>query len=348
MNTFLSIVVSFICLPWQALIMMSPMMIAAPDFSNKKSSILTAMIFFSYPGIIFILLYVSGYSFYGTDPFWWSVATGASGILVSIFYGLPLQFLNLYLGIANYDYFIKGRNAYLNGKRIKGADTNTFTHFNKRGYYSKDALHVYYNTGRLKNADAPTFQPVANDDTKNYWHDKNNVYYKWSRIADADGASFVYAGNFYGYDKNHVYFENQLIKEADRNTFIVLFGNCGRDVKNVFVREIRATNIKDPNTFEMIFIRDEQFGKDKYQIYVLRHTPPHPLLPFPGADLETFDVLGEYYAKDKNNVYYYSYIANDILVLEGADPKKFTLHSDPIGHIDATDGERYYKAGLLQ
>ena len=220
--------------------------------------------------------------------------------------------------------------------------------FNNNQYYSKDKNHVYYNTKRLPGADAATFGPLLNDDTNNYWHDKNNVYYAWwKKVEGADGSAFVYAGNGYGYDKNHVFFQHLLVKEADPATFTVMFNNTGRDANHIFVREKCADTVKDVKTFEMVFIKEEQFGKDSEQIYVLRYTPPHPLLPFPGADPETFDVVGDYYAKDKNKVYYYSYHADQIRVLENAAPSTFMLYSDPVRGTDATDGIRHYKAGVL-
>lgn len=347
MTLFISILITFLCMPWPAMIMMSPMMIAAPNFAEKKSNIVTAMLFFIYPTFIFLLVKLLGFNFYGTNPNYWAAATFAIGFLVSILYNLPKQLFNVFNGIANYGYFIKEDSVFLDGKKINGADAITFTHFDKRGYYSKDVNHVYYNTKRIKDADAFTFGPLLNDDTKNFWHDKKNVYYGWKGLTKADGSSIIYAGNGYALDKDHVYFEDQLVKEADPNTFSVLFGHSGRDATNVFVRTIRATNIKDPQTFEMVFIQDEQFGKDKDQIYVLRYTPPNPLEPFPNADLETFEIVGENYAKDKQNVYYYSYHIDQILILKDAAPATFVLYYDATRNTDATDGIRYYKSGVL-
>jgi len=327
--------------------MMSPMMLAAPGFATKKSSILMAVLFFFYPAFIFILLYATGYSFYGTNPLWWAVTIAIFGTLICIICGLPRQFVNVSMGIANYDYFIKDRNVYLKGKRIKGADAKTFTHFNNRGYYSKDKNQVYYNTKKLDSSDASTFQPLASDETSSYWHDKYHAYYKWKRIIGANGASFIYAGYDYAFDQNNVFFQDKLMKEADRATFQSLKMFIGRDAENVFVQNIRSTNIKDITSFQLITLQEETFGKDKDQIYVIRYTPPHPLLPFPDADLETFEVVGEYYAKDKNRVYYYSYHADGILVLKDADPENFTLYFDHIRRTNATDGVHYYKAGVL-
>lgn len=347
MSIFLNIVVTCLCLPWPGMIMMSPMMIASPDFANTKSSVLMAMLFFIYPSVVFILLYLFGYSFFGTNPLWWAVTLFVLGTFVSLLYGLPRQLYNLSKGVSNYDYCIKNNSVYFNGKRIKGADANSFTHFDNRGYYSKDKNHVYYNSKKIASADVASFQPLAGDINNNYWHDKKNAYYKWNLISGADGASFVYAGQGYTLDKNNVFFEERLVKEADRTTFQPLKEYVGRDHKNIFVQSLLATNIKDNASFKLITISDEVFGKDNYQIYVLRYSPPFPLLPFPNADLETFEIVGEYYAKDKNQVYYYSYHNNDIIVLEEAIAENFILCFDNIRNTDATDGVHYYRSGVL-
>ncbi len=343
---FVNIIVTCLCLPWPGMIMMSPMMIAAPNFAKSKSSVLMAMLFFIYPSVIFILLYLLGYSFFNTNPLRWAVVIFILGVLVALLYGLPRQLFNLLKGISNYDYFIKDNSVYFNGKEIKGADADSFTHFENRGYYSKDKKHVYYNTKKLVTADVATFRPLANDNTDCYWHDKNNAYYKWELISGADGASFVYLDHYYTMDKNNVFFEKELINEADKSTFYSLRDNVGRDAENIFVRAIRATNIKDFVTFQLVTINEELFGRDKDQIYALHYSTPFPLLPFPEADLETFEIVGDYYAKDKNKVFYYSYHIPEIRVLD-ANAKTFVLNWNPDLRTDATDGERYYRSGVL-
>ncbi|ABG58395.1 DKNYY domain-containing protein [Cytophaga hutchinsonii] len=348
MHIFLTIIVTFLCMPWPAMIMMSPMMIAAPGFANKKSYIICAMLFFIYPSGIFLLLKLTGYSFYGTDPIWWAAAACIAGMLVSLLYQLPKQLYNTWKGISNYDYFITDTSVYFNGSKLKNADAKTFTHFNNRGYYSKDKNQVYYNSKKIDTADAATFQPLLHDDTKSFWHDKNNAYYQWNqRIKGADGASLEYAGERYVYDRKHVFFENTLLQDADRTTFKTMPGNTGKDNKNVFIRSIKVTAVKDPASFEIISIQDELFGKDKNQIYALHYSAEQPLIPFPDADIATFEVIGEQYAKDKNKVYYYSYHLNEIRVLADADPETFTLYFDQSRRTDATDGKKYYRAGIL-
>lgn len=346
MTLFISILITFLCMPWPAMIMMSPMMVAAPNFADKKSNIVTAILFFIYPSFIFLLAKLLGFNFYGTNPIYWAAATFAVGFLVSILYKLHKQLFNVFNGIANYGYFFKDDCVFLDGNKINGADAITFTHFNNRGHYSKDQNHVYYNEKKLKCSDAATFQPLANDDTDGYWHDKYHGYYKWNKITDADGATLKYAGHHFAFDKEHVFCEGKLIHGANRKTFSPIASFIGRDSKNVYVRTMSATNIRDIESFEIITINDELFGKDSKQIYNISYGN-NPLTPFPNADLETFEPVGSYYAKDKNQVYYYSYHIDQILVLEGAIPATFVLHYDAARNTDATDGIRYYKSGVL-
>ena len=82
-------------MPWPAVIMMSPMMVAAEGFAAKKSNILMALAFFLYPIVVFLALYLIGYSFYGTDPLWWAAAVFVVGSIVSVLYGLPRKFYNV-------------------------------------------------------------------------------------------------------------------------------------------------------------------------------------------------------------------------------------------------------------
>ncbi len=347
MKIFINIVVTLLCTPWPAIIMMSPMMIAAKDFAGSKSAIITAMLFFTYPAFVFLIVKLSGASFYGTNPAWWALSVFITGSLVSMAYGLPGKLTNLYQGISNEGYFIHKNNVYLNGARISGADAKTFIHYNDLSYYSKDKNYVYHNTQKLAEADAETFGPLAGDENKHYWHDKNNAYYRWKKIANADGGSLKYLGHRYTCDKNHVFYEDQLVEGADVTTFKSMEGSVGRDTNNIFVHAIRATNIKDFPSFKMVQLNEEWFGKDKEQVYVLRYKPPHPLLPFPGADPKTFEVVGDYYAKDKKHVYYYSYHIEQIVVLEGANPETFRLNFDSEKNTDATDGQKHYKYGQV-
>jgi len=363
MSLFISIVTTLLCLPWPGFVLMSPMAIAAEGFSSSKTSIIQAMVFFIYPAGIFLLLKVAGLSFYGTDPLRWAVAIFAIGTLISLAYGLPRLLSNLYKGIPNDSYHIGKNNVYFNGCLIKGADPDTFVQYHGIGYdlndrnltyitiphayYSKDRNYVYLENKQLPDADAETFDQLANDDTRSYWHDKRNAYYKWMRISEADGATFRYLGYPYTCDKNQVFFENKVVPGADVATFRSLGGHAGRDAYNVFVHALRADNVQDVASFETQLLDNDWFGRDKAQIYSVRYAPPHPLLPFPDADPETFETIGNHYAKDKNRVYYYGYSKPEIAVLEGANPVTFRLHYDREKNTDATDGERYYGSGIL-
>lgn len=334
-------------MPWPAMLMMSPMMIAAPNFADKKSSILTAILFFIYPSIIFIILKLIGYTFYGTNPMTWAIVIFMIGMLATLVYQLPRQLINLFKGVSNYDYFIAKDAVYLNGTKLKGADSKTFVSYTGTSDYSKDANNVYAQTKKLANADAASFGPLPKDDNTNYWRDKKNAYYNLNIIADADGASFEYAGFEYAFDKKAVYFENKKVEGADRTTFKALSNNIGRDDSAIYIRATRDTNAIDLDSFKTIEINEEVFGKDKNQLYLIRYSPMNALEPFPNADLNSFEVLGDYYAKDKNQVYYYHYFSNTIKILKDASSATFKLEYNNAFNTDATDGTHFYKVGRL-
>lgn len=347
MQLFINILVTLICMPWPALIMMSPMMIAAPNFSNEKSSILVAFVFFIYPSFVFLVLKLIGYTFYGTDPYYWTVAVVAVGILASLAFKLPTYFINLLNGVSNTDYFVSANAVYLNGTKISGADPKTFVHFPDSVGYSKDAQYVYRQTKRFSEADATTFGPVANDNTRSYWYDKNNVYHDWKKITGADGASFIGGGTGYAFDKNYVYYQNQRIESADRATFIPFNNYIGRDDNNVYIRAVRSSTAIDIASFEVIETEESIFAKDKAHFFILRYHPTFDLEPFPNVDIVTFETIGNYYAKDKNQVYNYHYFSNTIKILKDASAATFKIEYNNAFNTDATDGTHFYKAGEL-
>ncbi len=347
MNIIVNIVTSVICLPWPGIVLMSPMMVASKDFASSKYSVFMAMLFLIYPSLVFLLLNATGFSFYGTNPVWWAAAVFAAGMFVSLAYRLPQQLYNLYKGIPNKGYFTGKNNVYLNGQLIKGADVSTFIRYDYREFYSKDKNHVYYNTQRLPDADPSTFRPLPHDDTRNYWHDRKYAYYRWMRIPGADGATFRYLGGQYACDKTHVYYENKMLPDADVVTFRPMSGHVGRDACRVFIHALPADNVQDVSNFETVMLENQWFGRDKKQIYSIRYTLPYPLLPFPEADPDTFEVLDEYYAKDKNRVYHYRYSSDRITILEEANPATFQVYFDSEKNTDAADGVNFYRNGIL-
>jgi hypothetical protein len=345
------------------------MMIASKGFARSRSAVFTATLFFIYPSFVFLLLKALNVSFYGTNPLSWAISIFVVGTLVSIIYRLPQLLGNLYRGIPNYGYHIQGNKVYFNGERIHGADAATFVYYDDRAYYSREASHtylaptahidipheyyskdknqVYYRTKKLADTDAATFGPLANDDSQTYWHDKKHAYYKWTRIPEADGASFRYLGHRYAADKEYVFLEDKRLPGAVVSTFKPMGGFVGKDAHRVFVQALPVENVKDVAGFETELQGADWFGRDRTHVYFICYNPANPLLVFPGADLKTFEVLGERYAKDKDRVYFYSGYTASITVLEDANAATFRLHFDAEKNTDATDGANYYQNGIL-
>lgn len=148
-------------------------------------------------------------------------------------------------------------------------------------FYIKGGDEIFYQTDKIVNADAETFEivehPTAHKIIKGeparifYARDAKNVYYKGKRIPEADPRSFkVYDVPYYqeyAHDDMHVYIDGEVIIGADPATFTVLkkqpYEGCGNGT----------------------------FGKDKNAVYYRTNK-------IEGADVDTFEPLSLDYARD--------------------------------------------------
>lgn len=347
MKILINILGTLLLLPWPGIIMMSPMLICSEGFSEEKTSILTGLLVLNYPFLFFVLLHLLDQPFYGTRTIWWAVGCLLISGSLTIAYGLPRMLVNSVASVPNHGLHQTDKHVYFHGRRIRGADPETFMNFEEQNdYYSKDANSVFYGTKRLKLADAPSFQP-AGDQWGVFWKDGNRVYVNGKAIPGSDGASFEYLGERYGRDRNQVYWESGVVPGADPESFSPRGHFVGRDKNTVYVQTFSATNIRDPETFEFFQAGDEVFARDARAVYAVRYNRPDPLVPFPEADPETFEVLGNFYARDKDRVYHYSYHQSGITVIEEADPGSFHLEWDRKTGADARDRVHLFKWGEL-
>lgn len=155
--------------------------------------------------------------------------------------------------------------------KLPGADPNTFKVISME--YSKDKNHVYMSWGdSILGADPATFELLSYENKlPAYAKDSKSVYYFGKQIKGADAGSFVAFGHdsaHYAKDNQYAYFEDKPFK-ADVATFKIL-------------------------NMESSY---ESFAIDKDAVYYLGKI-------LPGADSETFVMLGEFYSKDKNFVYF--------------------------------------------
>lgn len=181
-----------------------------------------------------------------------------------------------------------------------------------------DGEKVYYvswNEGSGKNktliqgADAETFKELKHS---KYAIDKNNVYYEAGRLRDANPKTFISILDYYGKDNRFAYKGGDKIDGADGKTFEVIEGGpYSKDNKDYYFDTI-SMKVSDLKTFK-ILNQNSDFGywaKDKNYYYLSGKK-------YPLADYETFEKIGNGYAKDKIQVYF-----QDSIVI-GADPKTF-------------------------
>ena len=288
-------------------------------------------------------------------------------------------FLVANLGMAEY---IKKDNAVYykdeiwqtDEKKVNDADFKTFVELNR--IYGKDNKNVFYGDEKLENADFKTFQAVGEnigrDKDNFYWYsqkvkinlkdfkfyknkdkvvyfrnngkiydlkgldelngiedvdtfevlddeyskDKHNIYYDGVALSDVDMDTFqIIMPNYYAKDKNSVYAGHKKIKGANPKTIKVLNIAYIKDDKTVFSDFSFSNTLKnaDVKSFETL---GQYYGKDKNNVYLMGEK-------IKKADVKTFQVISEeffkHYSKDKNNVYLETYI------IEGADPKTFEI-----------------------
>ena len=288
-------------------------------------------------------------------------------------------FLVANLGIAEY---IKKDNAVYykdeiwqaDEKKVNDADFKTFVELNK--IYGKDNKNVFYEDRKLDNADVKTFQAISDELGKDkkyiyrydekmevnpkdfqlyknkdkiiyfrnngklyeagtflenttvedldtfeilddeYSKDKHNIYYGGVTLSDVDMDTFqIIMPNYYAKDKNSVYSGHKKIKGANPKTIKVLNIAYVKDDKTVFSNFSFSNTLKnaDVNSFEAL---GQYYGKDKNNVYLMGEK-------IKKADVKTFQVISEeffnHYSKDKNNVYLETYI------IEGANPETFEI-----------------------
>lgn len=189
-------------------------------------------------------------------------------------------------------------------------------------YENKDKIVYFRNNGKIYDlkgldelneiGDVDTFE-VLDDE---YSKDKHNIYYGGVTLSDVDMDTFqIIMPNYYAKDKNSVYSRHKKIKGANPKTIKVLNIAYIKDDKTVFSDFSFSNTLKnaDVKSFEAL---GQYYGKDKNNVYLMGEK-------IKKADVKTFQVISEesfnHYSKDKNNVYLETYI------IEGADPKTFEI-----------------------
>ena len=189
-----------------------------------------------------------------------------------------------------------------------------------------------------------------------YLKENGEIYYKMpyyeikSKVKDVDIESFEplkedreLIGDYYAKDNKYVYFYGKKLKDVLPEGFETVKENYVKDSKNVYKIETEITdsipissdnkiNTKkisldglDVKTFRALEnskdVTSIDYFVDKNNIYYAYEN----LEKIQGADKNSFEVLGNYIAKDKNNVYYNG------KKMENVDSKSFKNFGDFIG-----------------
>ena len=189
--------------------------------------------------------------------------------------------------------------------------------------YIEDKNDVYWRNLPLHVSDRESFTFVKKKhDTLDWAKDKNYVYCLWRnskesnivRSAIADYDSFEAIDMNYARDNVQVYYCDTILPGADPSSFIKIGYELYRDTKSVYYKGKRVcdytASFKD-------FLYN--YITDGCQVYYLGYKVAKVL---EGADVSTFEILADEYAKDKNHVYLHGKI------VEGADPKTFKPYED--------------------
>ena len=209
--------------------------------------------------------------------------------------------------------FYKDKNGvYYEGMLMKGIDPKSFEPFvNYTHVKDKNGIHHFYQKGNnvvvekveiSPEIDLKTLQPIEN--YSEYSKDKNNVYYNFKKIEDADVKTFEPEGYSIGKDKTGVYYGTHKVSGVDVNSLEVLKNDFFKDKNNIYYKNKKIENFK-PKNFEVI---DYSLVKQNEDLYYFTEdendNTKFVLLESKNVDIDTFQILDEDYTKDKNNAYY--------------------------------------------
>ncbi|WP_315287676.1 DKNYY domain-containing protein [Leptotrichia massiliensis] len=162
--------------------------------------------------------------------------------------------------------------------------------------------------------DVKTFRALENSKdvtSMDYFVDKNNLYYSdyedLQKIQGADKNSFEILGYYIAKDKNNVYYKGTKMENVD-SASVKIFGNfIGKDKNRVFYIQGNE-NIKDADASSFEIMGDTRYFRDKNNIFVIKYSNDFPdregFIKLPNIDRNSFITLSEEIGKDKNGVYY--------------------------------------------
>jgi hypothetical protein len=189
----IDILVTMIVFPWGGMVMMFPMLLAAPGFKENKRSLLEVVIIFCYPAFIFLGYLIFNRPYFGISPGTIFLISAALCLGAISLFDLRRLTINAFRGIANTGYHKTASKVYWNGKVIHQASPDHF-----------EILSEHYAA---------------------FARDKQHAYCQGKPIAGADAASFMALDDGYAKDESRVYRYNHMtgmvvVEDADPKTFV--------------------------------------------------------------------------------------------------------------------------------
>lgn len=338
---------------WPFIFMMSPMMFDAPGSENDKSSVISALLFLSYPIVISLVLWMFGGNYFGVNGFTLTIISTAVIVLGFTVFGYFGMLSNLAKGIANSGYSIANSEVYYDGNRIDDADSESFVVLEGEGYsynnlwHAKDKNYLYYSGVIVQGANTENLKPVkVYDDT--YWLNSTQVIYGDGILPGANPDQF---SGFEGIglrgwtysirdEQYFVYFYGKRLPDVDRDSFTPLSEFFAKDKHHIFEKDQAILPDADAESFELF--EDHSFGSDKNRIYYLAHTQPFSIKDI---DKESFEILGWNYLGDKNHIYLIHQYKS-IEKLDQIDVASFEVTAyDELTRSHARDKNHFYYDG---
>ena len=221
---------------------------------------------------------------------------------------------------------------------IEQADPRTFSALSER--YSKDDKHAFHGCSLIKNADSKTFRVTSGFLAA----DSKNVFRSGKLVSNADPATFAHLKhrfsnlNFYT-DDQHVYYFQSMVDGADPATFEVIASYFAKDHQHAFFCSKKCHVIPgaDAETFHAApvgstWANAEVYARDQSKVFFCAELKDQdPCATLPGSDPKSFEYIGQYFSRDKRNVFFRDSLVN------GADAATFEI-------FEADDHRGIYRA----
>lgn len=329
----LSILSTITLIIWAVVVMMSPMMFAAPGAMNTLSTMLMLLAVYAYPSLLFSIHLVLQKNFFSFNPRTCLIASLIIFTAIVLLLDFPRFLFNYARGISNESYAIHQGKVYLDGQKLSRADGNTFQVLSNG--YSKDQQHVFYYRKLIADAHAPSFHRFLknNSEETEFWIDQSHVYAQGKRIPEAQASSFQLLGHRYARDANHVFYGVELlidvhpdhftIKKVDGRIYAVHKDQLyysGQLLKTTQASIDAASFKRFENASEVYF-----YCADRNGVYFFNASSD--LLTIHGADAASFVVLGNGKAKDKKNIYAYDFKTRTIEIRSEGDTAPASLQN---------------------